>query len=119
TLEIDIKQGKAKQYQIKDIERYVIMSKSGHSIKIEQVFDEPMPKLDGRGKDSVYGMLLQLVFTDYFLRMNVNHVIITRNNILEATNMLNSNYKYASTRTKQLSEYTKINRDIIKDFYNT
>lgn len=112
------KQGKAKVYQVKDIERYCAMSKSGHSIKIDTVYEVPLPKVDGRGKDTIYGDIIQLVFTDYFINSGQSNLILTRNNILEGTNVFNKNYNYASRRVHQLSNYTSISKDAINDFYS-
>lgn len=47
-LDVDVKGGKGKQYQMKEIERYYKFRKEGYKFIIEQVYPEPKPKIDNR-----------------------------------------------------------------------
>lgn len=48
-LEMPIRTSNAKKAQLKELGRFCSMIKEGHEIIIEDVFDVPLPKIDGRG----------------------------------------------------------------------
>lgn len=50
-LGIPIKNGsRGKEYQFRNIKRYCLLHKDGQKIIIDEVFDIPLPKIDGRGR---------------------------------------------------------------------
>ncbi|GIN22636.1 hypothetical protein [Siminovitchia fordii] len=117
-LEMEIKRGNSRKAQIKDLERYCRLIKQGHSFTIAEVYKNPLEKLDMRGKNSVYGELLQLLITDFLIDKG-NRTIITRNNFLSNINMINKNYTYCSENAYFLANYIDIDKYIVYDFFNT
>lgn len=53
TLRLPIKTGKAKQIQLKNLERFLQYEKQGHKIVVTEVYEEPLPKVENRGKNLV------------------------------------------------------------------
>lgn len=49
-LEVEPTKGKGRKYHIQELERYCNYKKEGHKFIIREVFDEPLPKIDNRGK---------------------------------------------------------------------
>lgn len=49
-LEMPIRGGNSKKLQMEDLHRYCATDRSGNSIIVREVFDFPIPKIDGRGR---------------------------------------------------------------------
>ena len=111
--------GNSKKRQLSELKRYCALNQSGHSLTVTEVFDEPAPELAGRGSKSIYGDLLQLLFTDYFIGLDRNNVTLTRNTLLNNMKMVNENYQYGAQNVPYVSSYTKIDPLIVHDFFNT
>jgi hypothetical protein len=116
------KTGKAKQLQLVDWERYFSYHKSGHNFIIDEIFETPKEKVDGRGKSegsrrSIYGNAAQLLITDLLARSN-GYVTISKNKLMVSIGMTNVNYGECSQQVKKLAKYTDINEKFIYDFYN-
>lgn len=107
-----------KNAQFKELSRYCKYSKQGHKFYIEEVYDSPLPKVDNRGKDSVYGKLVQLLIADLLAQCE-GHVSISRSRLMTTIGMVNINYGECKELVKKLSKYTGIEEKIIYDFYNT
>lgn len=122
-LEIEVKQGNSKKTQIKEIERYCLLEKKGHNIIIKEVFSVPLPERKGRGRNNVYGDLLQLLVTDYLIdtwkRTEKYTITMTRNALLEEVKMINHNYSICSANVTHLSTLTQIDSNVIYDFFNS
>ena len=126
-LEIEVKTGKSRQYQLLDLERYIRYSKSGHKFIIEEVYKQPLEKIDNRGlskgsrnNNDIYGDLIQLLVLDLLVQGdNKGEIIISRGRLLQSIHMVNSNYSYCGRNVPQLSKYTNIDEGTIYDFYNT
>lgn len=118
TLEIDYKRGLSKTYQLEDIYRYCVLHKKGHSLTVTEVFEEPVPKIEKRGRKSLYGDLLQLIMLDYFLRIDKPVLILTRNKLMRDTNMVNERYQSNSYDIKSLSQELDIPVFVTNEFYN-
>lgn len=111
--------GNSKKRQMSEINRYCLLRKSGYSLTVVEVFETPAPELSGRGSKPIYGDLLQLLFTDYFISLNTNNVTLTRNTMLKNMRMINSNYQYGSRNIPHVSSHTQIDPAIVDDFFNT
>ncbi|WP_182004669.1 hypothetical protein [Priestia aryabhattai] len=118
-LGVPVKTGKAKKLQMLDMERYFSFSRNGHAFIIKEIFDNPIDKIDMRGKSSIYGDMIQFLVADLLVRTSKNHISISRNQLLFTVNMINQNYGFCSQHVKRLSEYTLIEEAVIHDFYNT
>lgn len=123
-LEIPVKAGNSKKAQLRDIEKYCKLEKGiGHNIVVKEVYDFPVEHKETRGRPSIYGELMQLIISDYLVEhmseSGKNSLIITRNKLLENIDAINSNFRLASRNIGYLSSYSKIDEDIINDFYET
>lgn len=125
-LGIQVKQGRNKKLQMKDLERFFTHYKDGHSIIVTKVYDTPLPKIEKRGKsegsrrnNSIYGDYVQLLIADLLVRQEQKHISISRTSLLNVVNMINENYGSCSKRVKELASKYKIAPYVIYDFYNT
>jgi hypothetical protein len=107
-----------KNAQFKELARYCKFNKIGHKIFIEEVYEIPLPKVDNRGKDSIYGNLIQLLITDLLAQCD-GHISISRSKLMSAIGMVNCNYSECRELVQKLAKYTEIDEKVIYDFYNT
>lgn len=118
-LEWEIKKSvDTKNAQFKTLSRYCKFSKMGHKIKIEEVYATPLPEIENRGKNSVYGNLIQLLISDLLAQCD-GHVSISRSKLMLTIGMINCNYSECRELIQKLSAYTGIDEKVIYDFYNT
>lgn len=107
-----------KNAQFSELSRYCKFSKMGHKFFIDEVYDTPLPKIDNRGKDSIYGNLVQLLIADLLAQCE-GHVSISRSRLMTTIGMVNSNYSECRELVQKLSKHTGIAEKLIYDFYNT
>jgi hypothetical protein len=109
----------SKNAQYKELARYCKYNKIGHKIIIEEVYETPLPKLDGRGENNnIYGNLIQLLITDLLAQCD-GHISISRSKLMNTIGMVNCNYSECRELVQKLAKYTEIDEKIIYDFYNT
>jgi hypothetical protein len=125
-LEIEVKKStNSKNAQLKDLSLYCNYSKIGHQFTIHEVYDEPLERIENRGKsegsrnnNSVYSNAIQLLIADLLAQCK-GHVSISRSRLMLRIGMTNSNYSECGESVKKLSKYTKVDEKVIYDFYNT
>lgn len=118
-LEMEIKKSvDTKNAQFKELARYCKINKIGHKITIEEVYENPLPKIDNRGKDSIYGNLVQLLIADLLAQCD-GHISISRSKLMLTIGMVNCNYSECRELVQKLAKYTNIDEKVIYDFYNT
>ncbi|MED3562221.1 hypothetical protein [Bacillus xiapuensis] len=118
-LEMEIKpSAKGREYQLKELSRFCKFTKNGHKITIEEIYPIPLPKIDGRGKDSIYGNLVQLLIAD-LLAQSKGHISISRSKMMANIGMVNDNYSEGRELIKKIALYVDINEKVVYDFYNT
>lgn len=118
-LEMEIKKSvDTKNAQFKELARYCKFNKIGHKITIEEVYENPLPKIDNRGKDSIYGNLVQLLIADLLAQCD-GHISISRSKLMLTIGMVNCNYSECRELVQKLAKYTNIDEKVIYDFYNT
>lgn len=112
------KGGKGKQYQLRELERYVFYHKEGRSFVIDKIYDEPKPKIDGRGKsegskkgrkadyvEAIQVLILHLVDTAIERgEAEGQGVSLSKNSLFELLKMVNQNYRYCKDRQQYFSE---------------
>ncbi|MBU9714450.1 hypothetical protein [Evansella tamaricis] len=119
-LDIEIKKNtNSKNAQLKELSRYCRYHTEGHKFIIDEVYNNPKPKEDNRGKQGVFTHLMQTLIMDYLVEQNKQTVYVTRNHLLHHIRMMNKNYTYCSENVPQLSKMKKIEEKIIYDFFNT
>lgn len=123
-LEIPVKSSSnSKDAQFKELECFCKFHKDGHKFVIDEVYEEPKEKLDGRGKSegskrSIYGNLIQLLITDLLAQCN-GQISISRGWLMRSIGMTNSNYNFCGEKITELSKHIEMNEKVIYDFYNT
>jgi hypothetical protein len=125
-LEVPVKSSsKSKMYQFNELERFCSFRKSGHSILIDEVFEEEKEKVENRGKSAgsrnnhnVYSNFIQLMITDLLAQCN-GHISISRSRLQVSIGMSNENYSELGEYIRKLSDYTGIPVHVLYDFYNT
>ncbi|WP_100408462.1 hypothetical protein [Bacillus solitudinis] len=116
-LEIPIKAGKGKKYQLIDLERHCQYSKKGHSFVIEEIYEKPKPKLKNSSKDFI--RIVELLILDLLAKIKENRIIKTKNQLMRIMNMSNSNYSQCGRMVPKFAQHINVNRAIVYDFYNT
>ncbi|RBW69465.1 hypothetical protein [Bacillus taeanensis] len=117
-LGVEIKNGKSKKYQLVELSRYCNYRKDGHKFNIEEVYKNPLPKVENK-RNAKYKNLIELLVLDLLAQCNDKSITISRSKLLRIINMTNIYYGYCSENVPELSDYTKIREAIIYDFYNT
>lgn len=112
--------GKSKDYQLKDFERYFSFHKQGQKFIIDEIFDEPLEKEDGRslGNNSPYSNDIQNILLCVLYKLPSEEIIWSCNTLLNNLSMINSNYITARKDMDKLGETMKIEKEYIYDFYN-
>jgi hypothetical protein len=125
-LEMEIQTSSSKNAQLKELARYCKFNKLGHKFIIEEVYSNPLPKIENRGKsegsrnnNNVYGDLIQLLILDLLAQCKGGYLTISRGKLLLVINVINNNYSQCGEHIRQLSKYADIEEGIIYDFYNT
>lgn len=77
--ELDIKKkgGGGKEAQMKEIDRYIKLSKGkGYRLIVDEIYDVPKPKMGGSG--NIYNGLIQLLITDMIVEAKGKTVLMSR-----------------------------------------
>jgi hypothetical protein len=121
-LDEDIKAGKSKTLQDKEWKRYFSYQKEGNKFIVNEIFQEPKPKVDLRknGNNTIYGDIIQKLILDLLVQgKNNGSVFLSTNKLLRALSMINSNYSYCKENVPRLSKFIQIDESNIYEFYDT
>jgi hypothetical protein len=112
--------GKAKEYQLKDFQRYFNFEREGRKFIIKEIYDSPLEKEDGRmfGNNSIYSNDIQNILLCVLYRLPSNEVVWSCNTLLNNLSMINSNYITARRDMDKLGEKMNIKKEYVYDFYN-
>lgn len=113
-----VKSGKSKLLQLKELERYVSYHNEGHKFIIDEIYEEPQPKKDNRGKGGLYIDDVQAMIINLLLNSKENKVLLSYGKLFKATNMTNRNYIEGRNNIDKLSEITEVSKEVCYDFYN-
>ncbi|WEZ09561.1 hypothetical protein P5663_06870 [Priestia flexa] len=118
--------GNAKKAQLKEFERYFDYYREGNKYIVKEIYDEPKPKIDGRGKspgsrrnNSVYDNYIQLLIADMLATSNKNELSVSTTSLLEKLNMINKNYKLFRESVEEIVGVVEVEKILVHDFYNT
>lgn len=116
----EIKSGKSKMLQLDRWRCYFNYDKKGNSFIITEIFDspKPLPKRGGNNNTPYIASVKELII-QLLLYSGDNRVLLPKNRLLVALNMINDNYRTGKKDIKGLSKHTKIREIDIYDFYNT
>lgn len=117
----DIKGGKSKQLQLKDLERYCVYEKNGIKFDVKEIFDIPKTK-EINQRNNKYGDNLERLIIHNLskrpLEKNGKTIIVPRNTFYLQLHMINENYNYCRNNINRFSQYIKVPINCIYDFYN-
>ena len=114
-LDIPIRNGKSKILQLEDLSRYCTFTKDKQKIIINEIFAEPLPKIDLRseGNNSKYVEHIQAQILHTLSKTEGHKYTITKNNLFESLGMVNHMYLDKALVLKLLpkkdSRFTKFN----------
>lgn len=79
--------------QIKNWQRYFEFEKSGHKFIVTEIYDIPLPVMDGRRtKEGKYNKYIELLLIKYLLTRKNNSTNITKRELYSVLGMVNKNY---------------------------
>ncbi|MEA5008760.1 hypothetical protein [Clostridium tyrobutyricum] len=118
---LPIKAGKSKQLQLKELARYFRWHKDGNKFVIDEIYSNPLPKVDNRSKsksarNNVYGKYIDPILLKYFTDIDIKTIHLTTNTIAELVGLINKNYSHASSKNEKFYNYCK--KDIKHKFSN-
>ncbi|HBJ1647759.1 TPA: hypothetical protein LA462_002272 [Clostridium botulinum] len=93
-------------------------NKETRKIRINEVYNEKIPKEDNRGKSGRYGDDIQELLIKSLFDTNDNEVVWSINTILEKISMININYIKYRKDMDGLSKETGFDKSYIEDFYS-
>ena len=134
--EITVKAGDSKKAQLKELERYCSYTKDKYSFIITEIFETPLPVIDGRGKNPnshgnnhigqpVFKNDLEIIITDIIateyqskttLDKNIN---IPKSYMFFNSCMVNKDYLNLYNMMEKVSKDEDIPLVTIDNFYNT
>ena len=125
------KSSSSRQLHLKDIQRYFSFHKDGYKIIIDEIYENPISKVDKRGlnenshinQTGAYGKYIRLLVLNMLSQNenqdNSNVVIVGKNNMLEELNMINQNYRYNNYNRTAMASYLGMDLDSVHEFFNT
>ena len=97
-LEEKICEGNSKKAQLKEWSRYFAWEKKGQKFIILDIYDEPLPKEDGRANRNIYVQYIGVILTKILAKQKNSRepFYITTNQMWKLLGMINDNYKNIS-----------------------
>lgn len=118
----EIKTGKSRQLQMKNWQRYFEYEKEGHKLIITKIYDEPIEKVDNRGKsegsrnnNSIYISHIESILLYLLLKTQDKTLIWTKKKLLYNLGITSSRYIDKHTR-KALIKSNAFKEYEIKEF---
>lgn len=119
-LDEDICGGDSKKAQLKEWARYFAWEKKGQKFIILDIYDEPLPKDDGRQNKNIYVQYIQVILMKILSkqRNTKDPFYITTNQLWRLLGMINNNYKNISLDdlNNMITDYEVTSFDM-KKFY--
>ena len=119
----EVKTGKSKQLQLDNLKRYFDWEKAGQKFIITDIYDTPLPKIDGRssGNNSKYVKCIELLLLRYLLDKKDYTATLTKRNWWQILGMINNKYNQIERDKEKREELQKNNPILtsyeIKHFY--
>ena len=119
-LDEDICGGDSKKAQLKEWARYFAWEKKGQKFIILDIYDEPLPKDDGRQNKNIYVQYIQVILMKILSKQKNTKepFYITTNQLWRLLGMINNNYKNISLDdlNNMITDYEVTSFDM-KKFY--
>ena len=113
-------EGNSKKAQLKEWARYFLWEKKGQKFIILDIYDEPLPKEDGRQDKNIYVQYIQVILMKILAKQRDSKApfYITTNQLWKLLGMINNNYKNISLDelNERIPEY-EIKSFDMKKFY--
>ena len=105
-LEQEVKQGKSKILQLKEISRYINLEKEKQKFIVIEIYTEPLPKDDKRmlGNNSIYVQHIELLLLNYLSKQEGYTTKITLKNLYLLLGMVNP--KYIQENTEEMKKHS-------------
>lgn len=120
TLREDICEGNSKKAQLKEWSRYFAWEKKGQKFIILDIYDEPLPKDDGRQNKNIYVQYIEVILMKILSKQKNTRepFYITTNQLWKLLGMINNNYKNISLDdlNNMITDYEVTSFDM-KKFY--
>ena len=89
-LGLDVKNGKSKTIQMREIERYMdlLKTENGNSYIVLDVYDKPLPN----NVKSKYTYLIQDILLSYLAKENEHVVYVNKNDLIKILGLANDKY---------------------------
>lgn len=120
-LRIDVKSGSSKKSQISELERFVGFHKEGNKFVIDEIYETPRLKRDGRilGGNSKYTSDFEIIITALlYENINEDKVIMSRGQLYKAMSLVNDDYSKGKQLIHSLSKELEMKEEYIYEFYN-
>lgn len=115
-LDEKVKSGASKRSQIKEFERFMKLSKGkGYRLIVDEVYDTSKPAAG----NNVYGGLVQLLLTDYFMKTKKNKIQHSKGYLMQQVSMINQNYRENKKNIQKYSAELEVEQEVTHDFYDT
>ncbi|EIW6613677.1 hypothetical protein QTI99_06330 [Clostridium perfringens] len=122
-LGIKVTSGKSKKLQLEDLERYCVYHKEGNKFVVDEIYENPLPKLDGRinGNNNVYVEEIGDILVEYISnnKRADNKVLLSFSKIINVLGLVNNTYTVANNKKSELADILNIELSAIHYFYNT
>lgn len=119
-LDEEICEGNSKKAQLKEWSRYFAWEKKGQKFIILDIYDEPLPKDDGRQNKNIYVQYIEVILMKILSKQKntKDPFYITTNQMWKLLGMINDNYKNISLDdlNNMITEYEVTSFDM-KKFY--
>lgn len=120
TLGEEICEGNSKKAQLKEWSRYFAWEKKGQKFIVLDIYDEPLPKDDGRQNKNIYVKYIQVILMKILSKQKNTKepFYITTNQLWKLLGMINDNYKNISLDdlNNMITDYEVTSFDM-KKFY--
>ena len=115
------KGGRNKKLQFEQWQQYFNWEKQGQKFVITEIYEEPIIKIDNQG-NNIYNVYIEKLMLDLLVQKyqtsNEKRIYLSRDQMLQALNMVNINYHYIKYNAKDTANYIKVDADNIKEFYD-
>lgn len=91
-------EGNSKKAQLKEWARYFLWEKKGQKFIILDIYDEPLPKEDGRANRNIYATYIEVILVKILAKQknSKDPFYFTTNQMWKLLGMINNNYKNIS-----------------------
>lgn len=119
-LDEEISEGNSKKAQLKEWSKYFAWEKKGQKFIILDIYDEPLPKEDGRQNKNIYVQYIEVILMKILSKQKntKDPFYITTNQMWKLLGMINDNYKNISLDdlNNMITDYEVTSFDM-KKFY--